>query len=161
MCWECDHPGASRDDYLDYVSGVIAEQGWAVQGVARDRMRPPWAYTVGLTEHGEPELVVTGLPVRRAAALLNDVAEHVMHAAAPRPGEQIALRGGPLIEIVTVDVPSAHLVVATEMYGSRLRALQVVHADDRGRWPWDTGYRGVRGGQPVLGYRAPARRRVA
>jgi len=42
-----------------------------------------------------------------------------------------------------------------------LRALQVVHADDRGHWPWETGYRGVRGGQPVLGTRAPARRRAA
>ena len=42
-----------------------------------------------------------------------------------------------------------------------LRALQVVHADDRGHWPWETGYRGVRGGQPVLGSRAPARRRAA
>jgi hypothetical protein len=29
-----------------------------------------------------------------------------------------------------------------------------VHADDRGHWPWDVGYRGVRGGQPVLGVRA-------
>jgi len=161
MCWECDHPGATRDDYLRYVRGVIAEYGWAVQGVERDRIHPPWAYTVGLTGHGEPELVVTGLPLRRAAVLLDDVAEHVMHAAAPRPGEQIALRDGPLIEIVKVAVPSAHLVMAVEMYGPGPRALQVVHADDRGHWPWETGYRGVRGGQPVLGSRAPARRRAA
>jgi hypothetical protein len=161
MCWQCDHPGATRDDYLDYMSGLIAQRGWAVQGVQRDRIHPPWAYTVGLTTYGEPELVVTGLAVRRAAALLNDVAEHVVHAAAPRPGEQIALRDGPLIEIVKVAVPSAHLITAAEMYGPRLRALQVVHADDRGHWPWETGYRGVRGGQPVLGVRARARRRAA
>ena len=43
MCWECDHPGATRDDYLHYVGGVIAEHGWAVQGVERDRIHPPWA----------------------------------------------------------------------------------------------------------------------
>jgi Domain of unknown function (DUF4262) len=161
MCWECEHPGSTRDDYLDYVNGVIAEHGWAVQGVERDRIHPPWAYTVGLTAHGEPELVVTGMPLPRASGLIHDVAAHVLHATSPRPGEQIALRGGPLIEIVKVAVPSAHLVTAVEIYGSRLRALQVVHADDRGHWPWDVGYRGVRGGQPVLGVRAPARRRVA
>lgn len=161
MCWECDHPGGTRADYLDYVRGVIAEHGWAVQGVERDRIHPPWAYTVGLTAHGEPELVVTGMPLRRAARLIHDVAGHIRHAAAPRPGDQIALRGGPLTEIVKVAVPSAHLVMAVEMYGPGLRALQVVHADDRGHWPWDTGYRGVRGGQPVLGVRAPARRQVA
>jgi hypothetical protein len=161
MCWECDHPGSTRDDYLDYVSGLIAEHGWAVQGVQRDRIHPPWAYTVGLTAYGEPELVVTGLPLPRASGLIHDVAAHVLHATAPRPGEQIALRDGPLIEIVKVSVPSAHLVTAVEIYGPRLRALQVVHADDRGHWPWDVGYRGVRGGQPVLGVRARARRRAA
>ena len=158
MCWECDRPGSTRDDYLEYVNGLIAGHGWAVQGVQRDRIRPPWAYSVGLTTYGEPELVVTGLPLRRACGLIDDVAAHVLHASAPRPGEQIALLDGPLIEIVKVAVPSAHLVTAVEIYGSRLRALQVVHADDRGHWPWDAGYRGVRGGQPVLGERAKARR---
>lgn len=161
MCWQCEHPGSTREDYLDYVNGVIAEHGWAVQGVQRDRIHPPWAYTVGLTALGEPELVVTGMPLRRASGLIHDVAAHVLHATAPRPGEQIPLRDGPLIEIVKVSVPSAHLVTAVEIYGPRLRALQVVHADDRGHWPWDVGYRGVRGGQPVLGPRARARRRAA
>ena len=65
-------------------------------------MRPPWAYTVGLTAASQPELVVTGLPLARATDLLNGVAAHAMHAAAPRPGEQVRLRGGPLIEIVEV-----------------------------------------------------------
>jgi hypothetical protein len=161
MCWECDHPGATRSDYLDYLRGLIDDYGWAVQGVERDRIHPPWAYTVGLTAHGRPELVVTGLPVRKAADLLNDVAEHVAHAAPPRPGGQVALRGGPLIEIVRVEEPSVHLVTAVEIYGPRLRALQVVHADDQGHWPWDVGYRGVRGGQPVLGVRASTRRKAA
>jgi Domain of unknown function (DUF4262) len=161
MCWFCDHPDGTRLDYLDFLRDKITRFGWAVQSVERDRIHPPWAYTVGLTSYGHPELVVTGLPVRRAAALLNDVAEHVMHAAAPAPGEQIALRGGPLIEIVDVAEPTAHLVMAVELYGSRLRALQLVHADDRGHWPWDVGYRGVRGGQPVLGARSSARRGAA
>jgi hypothetical protein len=156
MCWECDHPGSTRLDYLEHLRGLIARCGWAVQGIERDRIHPPWAYTVGLTPHGRPELVVTGLPLARATALLNDVAAHVLHAAAPRPGEQIPLRGGPVIEIVGVAEPAAHLLVATEFYGPRVRALQLVHADDRGRWPWEVGYRGVRGGQPVLGVRASA-----
>jgi hypothetical protein len=161
MCWFCDNPDGTRLDYLDFLRDKITRFGWAVQGVERDRIHPPWGYTVGLTPRGHPELVVTGLPVVRAARLLNDVAGHVMHAAAPAPGEQIALRGGPLIEIVQVEEPTAHLVMAVELYGSRLRALQVVHADDRGHWPWDLGYRGVRGGQPVLGIRSSARRGAA
>jgi Domain of unknown function (DUF4262) len=155
MCWECDNPGSTRLDYLDHMRHLVDLHGWAVQGVERSGDRPPWAYTVGLTPHGKPELCVTGLPVRRAACLLNDIAGHVLLAAPPRPGEQIALHGGPVIEIVEVTVPTAHLAMAIEFYGPQVRALQVVHADDRGHWPWDVGYRGVRGGQPVLGRRSP------
>jgi hypothetical protein len=154
MCWECDHPGSTRLDYLNEMLAIIARYGWAVQGVERDRARPPWAYTMGLTVHGLPELVVTGLPLSRAAGLLNEVAAHVLHAAALTPGQQIELDGGPAIEIVKVAEPTAHLELAIQLYGRRVRALQVVHSDDRGHWPWEVGYRGVRGGQPVLGYRA-------
>lgn len=154
MCWMCDHPEATGQDYLDYIASMVARAGWAVQGVERDRYRPPYAYTVGLTAHDKPELVVTGMSLTRAAELLNEVASHVLHARTPAPGERIPMIGGPLVEFVEVDVPSAHLLVACEMYGPSLRALQVVHADDRGRWPWESGYRGVKGGQPVLGARA-------
>jgi hypothetical protein len=154
MCWYCDHPDRSPHEYLDQMRELIDRCGWAVQGVERDRARPPWAYTVGLTVAGRPELVVTGLPLARATDLLNSVAAHIVHATAPRPGEQVQLRGGPLVEIVEVAEPSAHLLTAVELYGTGIRALQVVHADDRGHWPWEVGYRGVRGGQPVLGVRA-------
>lgn len=120
---------------------------------------PPYAYTIGLTSHLKPELVVTGMPALRSAQLLNDVASHVLHADAPEPGEQIQLIDGPLIEIVEVEVPEAHLPLVGEFYDEPYRALQIVHADDRGHWPWDTGYRGIRGGQRVLGPRASSIRR--
>ena len=154
MCWLCDHPGSTPDDYLDHVRALIAERGWAVQGVERDRAHPPWAYTTGLTGLGRPELVLTGMPLSRAASLLNDVAGHLTHSAPPAPGEQVRLPGGPLIEIVEVAEPAAHLETAVSLYGPQILALQMVHADRRGRWPWEAGYRGVRGGQPVLGIRA-------
>lgn len=161
MCWFCDHPGSTWSDYLEHVRELIACHGWAVQGVQRDRGRPPLAYTVGLTENGKPELVVTGLPLGRAMLLLNDVASHVLHAEAPLPGEQVPLRGGPVIEIVEVTEPAAHMMVAAEFYGPSIRALQLVHADDRGHWPWEVGFRGGRGGQPVLGVRASPPLRAA
>ena len=159
MCWACENPGTGGDDHLAGLCRLIARHGWAVQGVERDRARPPWAYTAGLTGHRKPELVVTGLPLQRAAALLNDVAAHMLHAVIPEPGQQVQLDGGPLIEIVRVAEPAVHLCAAVSLFGTRIRALQVVHADGRGHWPWDPGYRGVRGGQPVLGPRTaqPAR----
>jgi uncharacterized protein DUF4262 len=111
VCWMCGHPGATERDYTDHLRRLIDTRGWAVQGVERDGARPPWAYTVGLTPHLRPELVVTGMGLVRAAEVLNLAAGHL------------------------------------------------VHADKHGHWPWDRAYRGVRGGQPVLGTREPLERR--
>ncbi len=54
MCWLCDHPGATELDYQDHLRQLIGTFGWAVQGVERDGIHPPWAYTVGLTPHRGP-----------------------------------------------------------------------------------------------------------
>jgi Domain of unknown function (DUF4262) len=159
VCWLCDHPGATELDYQDHLRQLIGTFGWAVQGVERDGIHPPWAYTVGLTSHRRPELVITGMGLTRATQVLNGVAAHVLHAAAPEPGTQAALLDGPLVEVVRVATPWAHLNMAVEFYGRRIRGLQLVHADKRGRWPWDHAYQGVRGGQPVLGPREPPDRR--
>ena len=123
-------------------------------GIEADRIHPAWAYTIGLTPHDRPELVVTGLPLPRATWLLNTVAPYVLETVVPLPGEEVLAEGGPLMEVVKVTEPAAHLVTAVELYGLQLRALQLVYADDRGRWPWDAGFRGHHGGQPVLGVRA-------
>jgi hypothetical protein len=148
----CDHPRATRRDYLEKVLEIIERTGWFVQGVSRDGLHPPWAYTVGLTLAGRPELVVTGLPFARALCLLNDVAEHVLHAdVALTPGERTHLIGGPAIEIVEMSETTARLVTAIEIYGRGIRALQLVYTDDRGQWPWERGYRGH---QHLLGRRA-------
>jgi len=52
MCWQCDHPDRTWLDYLGHMRDLIACHGWAVQGVERDRIHPPWAYTVGLSLAG-------------------------------------------------------------------------------------------------------------
>jgi Domain of unknown function (DUF4262) len=153
MCWQCDHPGATWQDYLEHLHELLEQHCWIVQGVQRERHRPPYAYTVGLAAHDRPELVVTGMPYDRAVDLLNSVAEHVVHADAPAPGEVIELCGGPAIEVVRVAEPRVHLAVAASLNGPKFSALQLVYADDRGHWPWDAGFRSGRGGQPVLGAR--------
>jgi uncharacterized protein DUF4262 len=154
MCWECDHPESSHQDYLDHMQGLIDRFGWAVVGIEDDQVHPPWAYTLGLTPRGRPELVMTGLPLPRATWLLNTVGLYVLDTAVPQPGDEVLVEGCPVMEVVTVTEPTAHLVTAVELYGPEIRALQLVYADDRGHWPWDAGFRGHHGGQPVLGVRA-------
>ena len=48
MCWMCDHPASSRQDYLAELRARMLKHGWAVQYVESDRV--PFAYTVGLTD---------------------------------------------------------------------------------------------------------------
>jgi hypothetical protein len=157
MCWQCDHPGSTRQDWYDHMQDLIDRFGWAVVGVEADRIHPPWAYTLGLTPHGKPELVITGLPAPRATWLLNTVAPYVLDTAIPWPGEEVEIEGGTPMEVVLVAQPAAHMTVAADFYGPEIAALQLVYADDRGHWPWHPGFRGKhRGGQPVLGVRAAA-----
>lgn len=153
MCYECDHPGANWQDYVAHLRGLLDKRRWIVQGVRR-KGRPPYAYTIGLPRHQRPELVVTGLPHGQAVDLLDRVAGQIVHADAPQPGDVLSLPGGPAIEVVRVAEPGIHLKVAAAINGLGFTALQLVYADDQGHWPWDNGFRGGQGGQPVLGARA-------
>jgi len=123
-----------------------------VQGVEDDRR--PFAYTIGLHDRGLPELLVTGLSPERAARVLNDVAGATVGGRVLDPGAHIAVGAGPLLEIVEVEHPDAHMNFAMALGGPDVRALQLVWADDRGRWPWAASWGNERRRQPVLGVRA-------
>ena len=151
MCWQCDHPYATVDDYLDELRKTMLEHGWAVQYVESDRI--PFAYTVGLHDCGLPELLMTGVSSQRAMRLLNTVAGDMMSGTTLKPGQKIAVRSGPLVEIVEVANPDAHMKWAVAFGGPEVRGLQLVWADGRGRWPWAAAFSDGRGRQPVLGVR--------
>jgi hypothetical protein len=152
MCWQCDN-GGTWQDYLDHLRDLVAAHGWAVVGVEGDGVHPPFAYTVGLTPRDRPELVMTGLDPCPATRLLNAAAEYVLDTAVPAAGETVRIGDGPVMEVVKVTEPTAHLLVAMEFYGKLTRALQLVYVDARGHWPWCAEYHGGPGGQPVLGIR--------
>jgi Domain of unknown function (DUF4262) len=152
MCWRCDHPNATVDDYLDELRKTMLEAGWAVQYV--ERSRTPFAYTVGLHDCGLPELLITGVSAQRATRLLNTVAKDMMAGKSLTPGQKVAVTSGPLVEIVEVANPDAHLTWAVAFGGQGVRALQLVWADGRGRWPWAAAFSDGRGRQPVLGVRS-------
>lgn len=151
MCWQCDHPETTLDDYLEELRETMREHGWAVQYV--ENGRAPYAYTIGLHDCGLPELMVTGVSPQRAHRLLNAAARDAMGGRALTPGSRLALNPGPLIEIVEVDHPDAHLNLAVAFGGPDVRAVQLVWADGRGRWPWGAGFCDGRTRQPVFGIR--------
>ncbi|MDP9102028.1 MAG: DUF4262 domain-containing protein [Actinomycetota bacterium] len=148
MCVYCDHP--ERDYLTEEVLPIIARAGWLVQGVSGSGPQAPFAYTVGLTAMGRPELLVTGLEIEAAAMLLN------RFAAGPdvEPGDVVEVDGR-YVEGVHIPHPEAHLYVADDLYGPDLRAVQLAWQDEHGHSPWCKAHREGRGGQPVLGPRGP------
>ncbi|AKN17021.1 hypothetical protein MHAE_01890 [Mycobacterium haemophilum DSM 44634] len=152
MCWICDRPGSTKDDYLDHLRATIRRRGWAVQYVESDRV--PYAYTLGLTRHGLPEFLMTGISPQQAAQLLVGVARSAPGLRPPNPGERLSLSASTVVEVVEIEHPDAHMDSAIAIYGSKVTALQLVWADRHGRWPWAPGFNDGRSVQPVLGARA-------
>jgi hypothetical protein len=151
MCWKCDHPEATMQDWLDLLRQTVDEHGWAVQFVESERR--PFAYTVGLHSRGLPELLVTGMSPERATLTLNSVADYLVNGGRPVFGDLISLGDEVELCVVQVEHPDAHLNMAIALYGSDVKALQLVWSDERGHRPWCPEF--SRGGirQPVFGVR--------
>jgi hypothetical protein len=149
MCWKCDHPDSTMQEWMELIYAAVQENGWIVQYVTD---RTPFAYTIGLHQRGLPELLVTGMPPQRARLVLNSVAEYLVEGGRPVPGERMLIGGELLLDFVQVQHPDAHLKFAVKIYGP-LRALQLVWPDDQGHRPWCAEFSndGIR--QPVFGVR--------
>jgi hypothetical protein len=150
MCWKCDHPEATMQEWMNLIYEKVRANGWVVQFVEDDRT--PFAYTIGLHERGLPELLVTGMPPERANLVLNSVAKYLVDGGRPVPGERISIGGQPLLDLVQVEHPDAHLKFAVSIYGP-LKALQLVWPDDDGHRPWCAEFSNGDVRQPVFGVR--------
>ncbi|KUI43071.1 hypothetical protein AU197_11330 [Mycobacterium sp. IS-1590] len=152
MCWQCNHPEATRADYHDVLRRKISEHGWAVQYVEDEPT--PFAYTIGLHGAGLPELLVTALAPRQAARVLNTVADYMIRSRVPAPGDTMELPDGWRAEFAAVAQPDVHMCLAVELYGPDVRALQIAWLDERGHSPWCPEFNAGGRRQPVLGARA-------
>lgn len=76
MCWKCDNPNGSTEDYLDELRRMMREHdGWQVHFVEHDTR--PFAYAFGLHDRGLPELLITGLNAQIANRVLKSIG-HMM-----------------------------------------------------------------------------------
>jgi hypothetical protein len=158
MCWKCDHPDSTVQEWLELIYEKVKANGWTAMFIQDDRT--PFAYTIGLHEHGLPELLVAGMVPERANLVLNTVAGYLLRGGRPVPGERMLIGGELLLDFVQVQHPMAHLKFAFSIYGADMRALQVVWPDEHGHTPWCAEFSngGVR--QPVFGVRVdPPERR--
>ncbi|QNJ90018.1 DUF4262 domain-containing protein (plasmid) [Mycolicibacterium fluoranthenivorans] len=139
----------------------VAEHGWTVIGVfpTPDRRGPNFAYTVGLSARGLPELAIYGLHTQIAHSLLNEVARRMVESGvALQTGdriERVLVDDVPLVTVAMTDTTDLNMV--RECYGAVAAAVQVVWPDGAGVLPWEDGSRLTDDDQPVRG-RPPAAR---
>lgn len=134
MCDRCEGADLSLDEVLDEARQLIARRRFAVQSVLGSQRTAEFSCTAGLTAHGLPELIVTGLRHDEAGELLRCWGEYLLDDTVVLPGETLSGRHR-IFQAVEVDRPEEHLLLARSLYGDRVRALQLAWTDDRGRWP--------------------------
>jgi hypothetical protein len=99
---------------------------------------PNFAYTVGLTEAGLPELVITGLPHHDLAAELLNTAARLHLADEIRAGREVTEAA--TVALRAVDAPGTIAGPAFALYGRRVRFVQLVWPDQGGAYPGDDGW---------------------
>src|SRR5689334_14142256 len=128
-CDDCEYDGETLEEFYERtIRPAIERFGWYIPYVIGDREDTGFAYTVGLTEHGFPELIATGVTQQAAAALLNTGGD-LLHRRELLHGQRVTVAGH-RCEVVELPHPDAHLLFAGDVYGPGLRALQLVHADE-------------------------------
>ena len=148
------------DDLLRRQDEIIDRVGWAVMHILPTENDPdtatPFAYTVGLTAHRHPELLIAGLPPEVARRLLNDLAGRLYDTAerfthGQRISDLIAGYDTVIVEGPVTDELLPGLAIAR--YGrEQVRLQQVVWPDPQGRFPWEAGYDLERHAQTLIAH---------
>ena len=147
----------SIDDILRRQREHIDRAGWSVVAVLPTLNEPgtAFAYTVGLTAHDFPELLIAGLHPNIAHTLLNTLAAPVWDRAERYEHGQRITDLLAAHHVVIVDGPASVALfpgAAVALYGrDRVRLQQVVWPDPRGHFPWELAYHLGPEVQPVIG----------
>lgn len=145
------HPPATRaqlDAFLERTRRTTHEHGFTVimTGEETPAGMLGLAYTVGLTAHDHPELMMTGLSPDLMHYVLNKIGRIVLDDKTPIV-ERIPLIGiiedHPVVpRALRPEAVSESLKVARALYGEThaVRALRIVWPDAEGHFPWDAGF---------------------
>jgi Domain of unknown function (DUF4262) len=145
-----------RDTELDQVGEAVKRVGVYLAFVPQPALLETCWYTIGLTDHRHPELILFGLPPDIARPVLYAVAQEVIEGRRTCAAGQFAddVLEGHSVTFVAVTEPDRHLPGAAQFYagtGTAVEALQIVWPDRYHRWPWQPGTHVA--DMPVLGRR--------
>ena len=142
------------DTELHQIAEVIGRAGVHLQFEPQPTALETCWYTIGLTGHAHPELILFGLPPDLSRPVLLELAGEVLAGTRTisAGGSADDVLDGHRVQFVAVTEPDRHLPVAARFYAGGahpVRALQIVWPDRYHRWPWQPGTRVH--DMPVLG----------
>ena len=135
------------------LTKIAEEHGLAVMGVGGN----DFAYTIGLSKQGLPDVVVFGLPVRAAHTILNTLYRDIIAMRTENNGFVLP-KGGIRFETLAnlplwlkpVEITSENSVnfslsrtLHVESFGLSLdsfKAAQLIWPDTKGKFPWEEGF---------------------
>lgn len=136
----------SLEQVLDKQRSIIKEIGWTVMAVFGTPNQPGFAYTVGLSDHSQPELMVIGLPPQTAHYVLNKMAKMATGNSLPNPrGLVHEVTNTPLSlrqdddEATMGELCRFAQQWSEEQRGRPCRIMQVIYPDEAGKFPWEAG----------------------
>jgi hypothetical protein len=147
----------------DRITGLVDEQGVAVQYVGGDAFTTAWAYTIGRLRRGLPELITIGLDPSSAHGILLRIDQQWSEHPPATDGSFDHDKTYRLLPVPNrIWATTDYLLGAARDAHSHpndlgLVAFQVVWADPQGRFPWEPGVNArLRRLQPLLGLRSVA-----
>jgi hypothetical protein len=117
MCDVCG--GLSDDEYSEQLATSIGTFGWCLQYVlGEDRRNPGYAYTVGLSLHRHPELIIFDHLAERAYLALEPLAWAVLEGRRFDEGDDLSEYYPPpgRAELLRFPDSSTHLLLANVMF---------------------------------------------
>lgn len=133
----------ARSIVQDRVDQAVAQDHHIVMAT-NDGARS-FAYTIGLTSQGLPEIIVFGMPQQYAAYFLNEIARIMREQGEPADGAANTDLGAVPIAFKTVLPGRAEEFAFQAVYyydekPIKPRFKQMVMADRAGKLPWEEGY---------------------
>lgn len=144
-CAMCD--GATYAEVLKMYKENVEKYGYTVVFVGGDKESRPFAYTIGLTEKGLPEFIVSGhLSARTAYTILSVACQETLANGEIPLGLNTSLYSIQAdFQSISPQMVEAYLGQAILMYGNgieskRVRATQIVWADASNKLPHEEGF---------------------
>jgi hypothetical protein len=127
----------------DYIASSIASRGFATFAVGDPE--GDFAYTVGFTELGHPEILISGMPGPLCHQIFWDMFHQIKAGKRYKSGELDTDLANLPTAFKTLSPSAAEEFCCQALYwyedkGKTPTFLQLVAPDKAGRFPWDAGY---------------------